>query len=206
MKSMEIFKQIPLYRYLAFCNESKNLKKTVLDCGAGGDSPPLSLFFSHGYHTTGIDIDLGQVEMANQFGLSRGQNLNIHQGDMKNLEFEDESFSFVYSYNSIFHMMKDQVERTFLEMKRVTSINGLMFVNFLTTNDFRVGDGIDLGNNQFQQYEDDAQVIHSYYEHGEADYLFEDMEVLYKEDRVLERIFEGQKIRQGFVDYILLKK
>ncbi|MNW11499.1 hypothetical protein D3C71_2089730 [compost metagenome] len=81
-----------------------------------------------------------------------------------------------------------------------------MFVNFLTTNDFRVGDGIDLGNNQFQQYEDDAQVIHSYYEHGEADYLFEDMEVLYKEDRVLERIFEGQKIRQGFVDYIVLKK
>lgn len=206
MEGMEIFRQIPLYRYLAFCNESKNLEKTVLDCGAGGDSPPLSLFYSHGYRTTGIDMDLSQIKKANEFGLERGQSLNIHQGDMKSLKFEDESFSFVYSYNSIFHMMKDQVERSFLEMKRVTSKKGLLFVNFLTTNDFRVGDGIDLGNYQFQQYEDDAQVIHSYYESEEADYLFEDMEVLCKEDRVLERIFDGQKIRQGFVDYILLKK
>ncbi|MNW33724.1 putative methyltransferase YcgJ [compost metagenome] len=138
---MELFKQIPLYRYLALCNESKNLEKKVLDCGAGGETPPLSLFYSYGYSTTGIDIDLSQVEKANQFGLQRGQNLNIQQGNMMSLEFEDESFSFVYSYNSIFHMMKDQVERAFLEMKRVTSKKGLIFVNFLTTNDFRVGEG-----------------------------------------------------------------
>lgn len=32
------------------------------------------------------------------------------------------------------------------------------------------------------------------------------MKILYKESRVLERIFEGKKIRQGFVDYIVKKE
>jgi hypothetical protein len=31
------------------------------------------------------------------------------------------------------------------------------------------------------------------------------MEILYKEDRVFERIYEDKKIRQGLVDYIARK-
>ncbi|MNE62983.1 hypothetical protein D3C80_1583050 [compost metagenome] len=69
-----------------------------------------------------------------------------------------------------------------------------------------MGDGVDLGNDQYEQIEDDLPVIHSYYDYNEADYMFEDMEFIYKEDRVLERIFEGERIRQGFIDYILMKR
>ena len=90
-------------------------------------------------------------------------------------------------------------------MKRVLKKNGLLFVNFLTTSDFRCGEGIDIGNNQYEQMEDDIPVIHSYFEECEVEKYFEDMGILYKENRVLERIFEGKKIRQGFVDYILKK-
>ena len=43
----EVFKQIPLYRFIMYCNET-NMEKTILDCGAGGDSPPLSLFAEYG--------------------------------------------------------------------------------------------------------------------------------------------------------------
>ncbi|MDV3425788.1 MAG: SAM-dependent methyltransferase, partial [Bacillota bacterium] len=39
----------------------------------------------------------------------------------------------------------------------------------------------------------------------EPDKYFQDMKILYKESRVLERIYEGEKIRQGFVDYIFKK-
>lgn len=35
--------------------------------------------------------------------------------------------------------------------------------------------------------------------------MFDDMNLIYKEDRVLERIYEGKKIRQRFIDYILKK-
>ncbi len=200
----EIFKQIPLYRFIMYCNDT-NMDKTVLDCGAGGDCPPLSLFSDYGYKTYGIEFSRIQIEEANQFAIRKGQQLNIEQGDMRSLKFENGSISFVYSYNSVFHMTKIDVIKSIHEMKRVLKPNGLLFVNFLTTADFRCGTGLAYGENQYEQMDDGLPVIHSYYEEKEADTYFDDMEILYKENRVLERIFAGEKIRQGFVDYILKK-
>lgn len=200
----EVFKQIPLYRFIMFCNETA-LNKTVLDCGAGGDCPPLSLFSEYGYLTHGIEFNLNQLEEANKYANKKNQNLNIEHGDMRKLKFENESFSFVYSYNSVFHMTKEDVSKSINEMKRVLKKGGLFFVNFLTTSDFRCGQGVDIGKNQYEQMDDDIPVIHSYFEEWELERYFEDMEILYKENRVLERIYEGEKIRQGFIDYIVKK-
>jgi hypothetical protein len=82
----DIFKQIPLYRFLAFCNDV-NLDKVVLDCGAGGECPPLSLFFEYGYTTIGIDSNIGQIEMAEIYAKSKGQDLNIMQGGYASIVF-----------------------------------------------------------------------------------------------------------------------
>jgi ubiquinone/menaquinone biosynthesis C-methylase UbiE len=199
----KIFKQIPLYRFIAFCNET-NMDKEVLDCGAGGDCPPLSLFLEYGYLTHGIEFDTNQLEKANNYAKEKNQQLNIEQGDMRQLNFENESLSFVYSYNSVFHMTKAEVSKSIEEMKRVLKPNGLLFVNFLSTKDFRCGQGVAVGENEYEQM-DDTPVIHSYFEELESDKYFDDMEILYKEDRVLERIYEGEKIRQGFIDYIVKK-
>ncbi|NUU62891.1 class I SAM-dependent methyltransferase [Paenibacillus agri] len=200
----EIFKHVPLYRYLSFCNET-GLERTVLDCGAGGDSPSLGLFAQYGYSTYGIEFDPIAIAQAQAYEQERGLQLNIERGDMRNLPFADESFSFVYSYNSIFHMRKDEVSQSLQEMIRTLKPGGLLFVNFLTVNDFRCGEGPHLGDHQYEQFDDDQPVIHSYYTASEADPLFGNMEVLFKEDRTLERIYEGERIRQGFVDYIVKK-
>ena len=53
-------------RFLNYCNEC-DLEKSVLDCGAGGDCPPLALFAEYGYKTQGIEISNSQVERANIF-------------------------------------------------------------------------------------------------------------------------------------------
>lgn len=200
----EIFKQIPLYRFIMYCNDT-TMDKTVLDCGAGGDCPPLSLFSEYGYLTHGVEFNSNQVEEANKYANGKSQHLNIEQGDMRQLKFENESFSFVYSYNSVFHMIKADVSKSISEMKRVLKPKGLLFVNFLTTEDFRCGTGVSVGENQYEQMDDNIPVIHSYFEEDEPDSYFDDMEILYKENRVLERIYEGEKIRQGFVDYIVKK-
>lgn len=71
--------------------------------------------------------------------------LNIENGDMRNLRFDDSTFSFVYSYNSIFHMSKEDIQKSINEFYRVLKPKGLMFVNFLTTSDFRCGHGENLG-------------------------------------------------------------
>ncbi|MBU3176812.1 class I SAM-dependent methyltransferase [Clostridium estertheticum] len=199
----EIFKQIQLYRFIMFCNDT-NMDKEVLDCGAGGDCPPLSLFLECGYLTHGVEFNTKQLEQSNIYSKKKEQNLNIEKGDMRQLKFEDESLSFVYSYNSVFHMTKADISKSISEMKRVLKPNGLLFVNFLSIKDSRCGQGIAVGENEYEQM-DDFPVIHSYCEEYETDRYFHDMEILYKENRVLERIYEGEKIRQGFIDYIVKK-
>ena len=44
------------------------------------------------------------------------------------------------------------------------------------------------------------------YQLDEGDKHFEDMEFGYKENGVLERLYKGYKIRQGYIDYIVRKK
>lgn len=206
MSKSLIFKQVPLYRFLDLCLQNNpSDSRTILDCGAGGDMPPLALFRMHEFKTVGIELDEKAAKAANDFGKSRGLELNIQSGDMTALAFDDGSFDFVYSYNSIFHMKKVDIEKAISELKRVLKPGGLMFVNFLSTDDFRCGEGPDLGNHQYEQM-DDEPVIHSYFGHNEADPYFEEMETLIKEQRIIQRIYEGNPIRQGFVDYILRKK
>lgn len=203
----QILKQTPLYRFLEYCNAEKPCERPkILDCGAGGSMPPLLLFHSYGYETHGVEYDQGQVALAkaSPYISSNDINLGIIQGDMRTLPFEDASFDFIYSYNSIFHMKKVDIAKSISEMKRVLKPGGLMFVNFLSVDDFRFGEGPDLGDNQFEQM-DDEPVIHSYFEYDEAERYFEDMGFVFKERRIIERMFEGDRIRQGFVDYIVRK-
>lgn len=199
-----VFRQTQLYKFLKYCNEN-DLDKVVLDCGAGGNCPPLALFAENGYKTLGIELDNDKVDMANDFAKEHGAELNIVQGDMRELPIGDESMSYVFSYNTIFHMEKKDIAKAIKEMKRVLKPGGLCFVNFLTINDFGYGNGKELGKGEYLQEEDGNEVIHTYYEIDEGDSLFNDMEIIFKENRVLERIFEGEKIRQGYVDYIVRK-
>jgi ubiquinone/menaquinone biosynthesis C-methylase UbiE len=198
-----IFKQTPLYRFLMVC-DAGGCEKSVFDGGAGGDEPFLSVFSASGYRTAGIEIDDRQLNLANEFGKRSGQNLNIAHGDLRDIDFPDGSFGCAFSYNTIFHMMKSDVAISMREMKRIVMLRGFLFVNFLSVNDFRLGEGKDLGDHQYEQMDDDL-VIHSYYDIDEADAYFSDMKILYKENRVIERMYEGKKIRQGFVDYIAQK-
>lgn len=200
-----VFKHTPLYRFLLECEERGDGRR-VLDCGAGGDTPPLALFALHGYHATGVELDSAQLEKARAYAARQELPLALQQGDMCALPFGDAAFDVVYSYNSVFHMPKEQVARAIREMKRVLKPGGLLFVNFLSVRDFRCGTGGDLGRNQYEQEDDGLPVIHSYYTETEADPFFAEMELLFKECRVPEYRYEGEWIRQGFVDYIARKR
>lgn len=197
-----VFKQTPLYRFLEHCIKEDGNK--VLDCGAGGDMPPLSMFYKRGFRTCGIELDKKQLQRARLFGDMLNQNLNIQEGDIRALPFEDESFDFVYSYNSVFNMKKDEIKQVIREMKRVLKPNGLLFVNFLSIQDSKCGSGTDLGNNQYEQKDYEA-AIRSFFDYDEADILFADMTFVTKEQRLLEYMEHGKKKKQGYIDYIYRK-
>ncbi|OPJ62849.1 class I SAM-dependent methyltransferase [Clostridium oryzae] len=199
-----VFRQVQLYKFLQYCNET-NMDKIVLDCGAGGNCPPLALFADHGYKTYGIELSDSQLEKAKEFEKENGLKLNIIKGDMRKLSFGDDSMSYVYSWGSIFHMSKNDIARSINEIKRVLKPGGLCFVNFLSKDDFRYEQGEKIGYGEYIQDEDGSDVIHSYFDDEEAEKYLRDMNIIYKEKRVFHRIYEGKQIRQGYIDYIFKK-
>ena len=200
------FWQSQLYTFLLYCN-GQELPKEILDCGAGGKFPPLAIFADHGYRTYGIDVDDEQIELAKKYEKENEIELNISKCDMRDLPFEDESISFVYSYNTIFHMSKNEISKAIREIRRVLRPGGLCFVNFVSINDWIYGEGEKVGEGEYLQQEGDSQVLHSYHEINEAEAYFNDFNIIYKENRIREGYNRNnEKITIGFIDYIVEKK
>lgn len=201
-----VFRQNQLLTFLLYCNDIE-LEKNVLDCGAGGNCPPLAMFAEQGYKTYGIDNDERQISMAKKFEQDNGLNLNIEKGDMRSLNFKDESISFIFSYNSIFHMSKKEISQSISEIKRVLKKDGLVFINVASVHDMRATSGTKVTDGEYLQLEHGQEVLHSFFNDNEAEGYFEGFDVIYKENRVREGFTEkGQKITLGFIDYILEKK
>ncbi|MHA1221258.1 MAG: class I SAM-dependent methyltransferase, partial [Candidatus Heimdallarchaeota archaeon] len=76
-----IIPHTPLYSFLWFIERHDlNLEKKILDCGAGGRLPPLTMFNEFGFKTHGIDISKNQIKHANDYSNTKGMTLNIVEG------------------------------------------------------------------------------------------------------------------------------
>ena len=197
---IEISWATPLYEFLRRCNAS-SLEKNVLDCGAGGDEPPLSLFYQYGYRTVGIEIAKGPLEKAHAYCQESGMALNIMPGDMRHIPFFRDTFSHVYSYNAIFFMTKPDIEIAMQEIERVLKPGGLCFVNFTSVEDpdkrpfSKTAPASDLlKSERFAQHEDNG-----------ADILFQGFELLRKEKRWVEKLHGSKIVKQVTIDYIARK-
>ena len=165
----------------------------MLDCGAGGKKPPLYIFHLFGYKTHGVDISDEQVRKAHDFCREKRVDLGIRKGDMRNLRFDDRSISFVYSYDTIFHMPKKEIAIAMKEMKRVLKKEGLLYVNFVSVDHSGFGKGQKIDAGEFLQNGRHGKVLISYYEDGAPDRYFNGLEILCKEKRVMELTRDGTR-------------
>jgi ubiquinone/menaquinone biosynthesis C-methylase UbiE len=198
---MEVISATPLYEFLRHCNNSA-LEKNVLDCGAGGKEPPLSLFNHYGYKTFGVEIAEESLVEAQGFCREHQLLLNIFRGDMRRLPFAGQTFSFAYCFNAIFFMTKPDIEISMKEIERVLLYNGLCYVNFLSVDDpdnrtfcTTAPTKRLLKSERFAKHEDD-----------EAERYFYGFEILRKEKRIIDRVWGNEKLRQVIVEYIAKKK
>ncbi|GAA0116216.1 class I SAM-dependent methyltransferase [Clostridium senegalense] len=196
---------LPLYNFLKYCNNNPN-EKIILDCGAGGSNPPLSLFHEFGYKTYGIEISEEQLEKAYIFSTNHDIDLNIIQGDMKKLPFNNEFFSFLFSYNTSVHIRKEEFLVALSEFYRVLKNGGLCYVNFLSEECDSFGKGEQVGEGQFIHSENDDITLYCHYKDNEIEKYFSKFEIIYKEMRVIQRAVDGEKYTSAYYDYILLKK
>ena len=190
----------PLYEFLKYCEETE-LPRDILDCGAGGERPPLALFHRFGYTTAGIDLDPEALKKTVAFCERASVELGISQGDMREIAFPSESFSFVYSYNAISFMTKPDIAIATSEMERVLRPAGLFYVNFDSVDDPDRSEFSDssflrevLRSRRFSHFEDD-----------EADVHFGGFTILRKQKRLIEELYEGKRIKQAYIDYIARK-
>jgi SAM-dependent methyltransferase len=199
---MEVIWATPLYEFLRQCNTCP-LAKEVLDCGAGGSKPPLSLFYHYGYKTFGIDIDEDAVAEAQRFSVENHTPLDIIYGDMRSIPFSSERFSFIYSFNAIDFMTKPDIAVSMKEITRVLKADGLCYVNFLSVDDAETWEpfcqtapAMDLLKSEnFAHFEDD-----------EADVYFDDYVILRKEKRLTDKLWEGRVLKRAEIEYIARKK
>ncbi|MFX1368544.1 MAG: class I SAM-dependent methyltransferase [Promethearchaeota archaeon] len=160
-----------LYDFLAL-TESSSLEKKILDCGAGGPRPPLALFHSFGYEAHGIDISERQVEAASTFSKKHNLDLRMKVGDMRKLPYESDSFSHVFTQNTLCHLPKADAKKAVEEMIRVLKKDGYLFVDFMSTDCSFYGAesmGDEVNPGEFLYIDDDGdEVLHCFYDDSES--------------------------------------
>ena len=118
-----------LHRYYEANKFISKSKSKILDiaCGNGFGAHYLS---KNGHYVTGCDIDIQAInECKKNFS---APNLNYIQADGTKLNFDDDSFDYVISFETIEHTT--QYQKMLLEFKRVVNKNGLLIIstpNFL---------------------------------------------------------------------------
>ena len=174
-----------------------------------GISRPFKFSWSR-YETYGLEISVDAVKQAQTFCKENNMKLGLLTGDMRQIPFKDETFSFVYTYNAIHMMPKEDVALILREIERVMKAGGLCFVNFVSADEPPPTGAIETRKGEFLNQTPWRGVtclnIDSYFEDNEADVFFRNFEIIHKEKRIIERITEGKKLLQAYIDYIAQKK
>lgn len=160
--------------------------KKILDCGAGGPIPPLTLFQQHGFESWGIDISESQLEKAKVFCQQNAIDLHLQKGDMRCIPFENETFDFVYEHFSMCHLSKQDTAIAIREMRRVLRPNGLCFLGVISTDCWpKPLFGEEREPGEYWGEEDGrSNVLHSMFDDQEASELVSEWEVITQEKQI----------------------
>ncbi len=102
--------------------------KDVLECGCG-TGLILERIAEHAKKAVGIDLSPGMLELA------RSRGLDVHEGSVTQLPFEDASFDVTCSFKVLAHV--PDIGRALAEMARVTRPGGVILAEFYNPWSFR---------------------------------------------------------------------
>lgn len=141
--------------------------KKILDLGSGPGRDGLILK-NKGLNVVCLDASIKMVDFCKEKGLE------AIQGDLLDIPFEDNFFDGVWSYTSLLHIKKDQIDKAILEIKRVVKTNGVI--------------GIGLIEGEGELYRESSGVNKprwfAFYTKNELEEIFEkhNLEIIYFED------------------------
>lgn len=122
----EHLKLTPFQTTYNFLLKNFSPPKNILEagCGLGRWVIPLS---EKGYRVTGIEIEQDAVSVINQH--FKSENLQVVQGDIFNMPFENNQFDLVISLGVLEHFKEEEMQlKAILEHKRVLKDDGVFLV------------------------------------------------------------------------------
>ena len=195
-----IVRSTPIWDFFELC-EVAPLEKKVLDCGAGGKYPPLTLFYEGGYETYGIEISKTQLKRAQTFCRKNDIEMNMLRADMRRIPFGDDSFSFVFAYESIFFLTERDIAIAMSEIERVLKPRGLCFITFRSIDD--------TDRRTFPESHPVRIMLGSegltHHEDNEPEMFFSRFQILRKRKRIRKTLVKGKKGKRVYLDYIAQK-
>ena len=195
-----------IYKFLRIAKWKKPEKGRVLDCGAGGQTPPVALFYKHGYDAYGIDISENALTASDEFAARYDLDLKLSKGDMRELSFDNEFFDLVFSYNASIHLTKADTRKAVKEMFRVLKKGGLLCINFLWYNNVHPSLGEEKEQGEFWGMEHGEETVHSFFTEEETEQMIEGTKILYKEKSEMEVLVQGEYFRESSFEYIVEKQ
>jgi SAM-dependent methyltransferase len=161
--------------------------KAILDCGAGGLTPPLALMQQHGLDAWGIEISADQMARAADFCERHSIPLHLNIGDMRALPFDDQIFDYVYEHYAMCHLSKQDTALAVDEIYRVLAPGGYAFLGVISIDTWprsMFGEERKTGEYWGEEHGED-ETLHSLFTEDEADKLVSKWEVVEKEKRVI---------------------
>ena len=120
---------------------------------------------------------------------------------MRKIPFDSGYFSFVFAYESIFFLTKEDIAVAMNEIERVLKPKGLCFVTFRSTDDSQ--------RRTFPKSHPARIVLGSkgltYHEDDEPEMYFSMFKILQKKKRIRKTLVKGKRGKRAYIDFIAQK-
>ncbi|MDY6430518.1 MAG: class I SAM-dependent methyltransferase, partial [Bacilli bacterium] len=111
----------PSPRSIYLLNRWKKLnKETFLDLGCGLGRHSL-LFASNGFNVKAMDLSEESVRRVKELFKEKGLNIDVKQGDMHHIPFEDKSIDCLLAYHVLTHTNLEGIKIISSELYRILS-------------------------------------------------------------------------------------
>lgn len=143
-----------------------NARVLELGCGSGKTLTALD----PSWWVVALDISAGALELCRP--LAAGRRVNLLRAHACNLPFQSQSFSAVFAFHLLGHLLEDERQKSAREITRVLTKGGMLFLREFGRADFRAGKGAEVEPWTFQRAQG---TVTRYFTEAEVAGLFPDL-------------------------------
>lgn len=158
---------------------AKHQCKTVMDLGCGTGRHTMFLA-NKGFHVYATDISETGLEITKTKALKSGMNnIEFKQHDMRDIPFEDDFFDGILCVWTTGHGTLNDTQRNVNEMHRVLKSDGIIVIDYISTEDDHYGKGEKIEKDTFlNNMEGEENIPHHYSSREEIEQLYKEFSQL----------------------------